>query len=267
MSICFGRLEGLSFEVRKTAFVWLIGIALSPIATAQSSTPDSSAILSQAIQAFSSGKPISSIELIGTAVVHEGGPPDEGNATLTADATGKMEMKLNLRSSGERIEAQDSNAVMMTCMWKKSDGVEHKVRGAYCQTPLVWFLPIITLQAPDLSNQRLTVSDLGNNGGGKPRRSLAVQFSSPKVDDPEVPAVTIRSPAKPAKLELESNSLLPESYKYSLSAMNSTAVVAFEIRFSDYRKIGDTQVPFLIQRYVNGALQLEIHVSEAQITN
>ena len=264
MSICFGKSRDLSLGVLG-AICTLFGLALNPGAVAQSATINSPAVLTQASQAFSSGKPVSSVEMTGTALVYEGGPPDEGGIALTADAKGQTELKLNLRKGGERMESQDSASQMMTCMWKKSDGVEHKARGIHCQTPLVWFLPMMTMQTPN-TNQELTVSDLGINSGDKPRHGMAVQFSSPRPDASNAQTTNVR-PARAAKLDLDSNSLLPGSYRYSLPAANSTAVIEFEIRFSDYRKIGDTHVPFLIQRYVNGALQLEAHISEAHITN
>ncbi|MBS1800837.1 MAG: hypothetical protein JSS95_13560 [Acidobacteria bacterium] len=267
MSIQLRSTSGLSLGVCKGALIGLSSIALTATAIAQSPAPTSSPILSQAIQAFSADKPISSIDLVGTATVHQGGPPDEGSVTLTADTKGKTELKLNLRTSGESVESQDSTTPMMTCIWQKSDGIEHKTRGRHCQTPLVWFLPMMTLQAPNVLSQGLTVSDLGTNSGDNPRRTLAIQFSSSTVDASVASTTTVRSSAKPVKLELEPNSLLPLSYRYSLPASNSIAIIAFETRFSDYRRIGDTQLPFLIQRYVNGALQLEIRVSEARITN
>jgi hypothetical protein len=53
---------------------------------------------------------------------------------------------------------------------------------------------------------------------------------------------------------------------YSIHPDNGAPVaIAIEVHYSDYHAVNGVQIPFLIQRYVNGALQLEIQVSSAQI--
>ncbi len=42
--------------------------------------------------------------------------------------------------------------------------------------------------------------------------------------------------------------------------------IAIEIRYSDYRAVNGATIPFHIQRYVNGSLQLDIQISSAQIS-
>lgn len=79
MSICFC----LDSEANRTTFRRLIDIVLSTVATARLLLPDSGAILSQASQIFSSGKPISSIEMKGIALC-KCGRPDEGDVTRRA---------------------------------------------------------------------------------------------------------------------------------------------------------------------------------------
>jgi hypothetical protein len=60
---------------------------------------------------------------------------------------------------------------------------------------------------------------------------------------------------------------LPAVLAYTVHPDNGAqgVTIAIEVHYSDYRTVNGVQVPFLIQRYVNGSLQLEISVSSAQI--
>jgi hypothetical protein len=65
---------------------------------------------------------------------------------------------------------------------------------------------------------------------------------------------------------LNPTSLLPAVLAYSVRPDNGApTAIAIEVHYSNYRTVNGIQIPFTIQRYVNGALQLEIQVSAAQI--
>jgi hypothetical protein len=67
-------------------------------------------------------------------------------------------------------------------------------------------------------------------------------------------------------LGLDPVTFLPMVLAYSIHPDNGAPVaIAIEVHYSDYHAVNGVQIPFLIQRYVNGALQLEIQVSSAQI--
>lgn len=65
---------------------------------------------------------------------------------------------------------------------------------------------------------------------------------------------------------LDTVSLLPAVLAYSVHPDNGAPVsIAIEIHYSDYRTVSGVQIPFHIQRYVNGFLQLDILVSSAAV--
>jgi hypothetical protein len=65
---------------------------------------------------------------------------------------------------------------------------------------------------------------------------------------------------------LDTVTLLPAVLTYSLHPDNGAQFeIAVEVHYSDYRAVNGVHIPFLIQRYVNGSLQLEIRVSSAEI--
>jgi hypothetical protein len=67
-------------------------------------------------------------------------------------------------------------------------------------------------------------------------------------------------------LGLDPVSLLPAVLTYTLyPASGSSTPITIEIDFSNYTAVSGVQIPFTIQRYVNGSLQLAITLSSAQI--
>jgi hypothetical protein len=61
-------------------------------------------------------------------------------------------------------------------------------------------------------------------------------------------------------------SFLPAVLSYSIRPDNGAPIsIAIEIHYSNYQAINGVQIPFTIQRYVNGSLQLEVDVTSAQV--
>jgi hypothetical protein len=53
---------------------------------------------------------------------------------------------------------------------------------------------------------------------------------------------------------------------YSIQPQNAAFMqTAMEIHYGNYQTVSGVKIPFTIQRYVNGSLQLEITVTSAQI--
>jgi hypothetical protein len=66
---------------------------------------------------------------------------------------------------------------------------------------------------------------------------------------------------------LDSTTLLPAVLACSVHPDNGASTpIAIEIHYSNYRVIDGVQIPFHIERYINGSLQLDILVSSAQIS-
>jgi hypothetical protein len=69
-----------------------------------------------------------------------------------------------------------------------------------------------------------------------------------------------------ADLGLDPATLLPAVLTYSIRPDNGAPIpIAVEIHYSNYQTINGVKIPFTIQRYINGSLQLEIAVSSAQV--
>ena len=245
----------------------LAGIAqlalLTPTAFAQGAS--SSNVLGQLSTAFSGAKVIQQIQLTGNATWHVGPVEDSGTATLTASSNGTSLMQLALASAGDRTESQAGSGLGASCQWAGADGVAHAIQSGACWRPALWFLPAFSFQ-PSLLPRELTVADLGIGTVGT-SDTLLRHLQSQLLMSGASASVTA-DVAKWSKTDIYLNptSLLPAVLAYSVRPDNGApTAIAIEVHYSNYRTVNGIQIPFTIQRYVNGALQLEIQVSAAQI--
>lgn len=223
-----------------------------------------SALLSRSASVFSADKIVQQIELTGSADWTAGSLGDSGTVTLTAKATGAATMQLSLAKKGSWTESQSDIGGNMTCQWTGKDQKEHEGDSMNCLKPAIWFLPSISLQ-PTVIAEGVGISDLGEGtvGHGTYRhlQMQAVLAAMPKkLLQRSIQASTI-------DIGMDPNTLLPSVLRYQVYPDSGMPVnIAVEIHYSDYRKVDGVEIPFLIQRYINGSLQLEIHIDSAKVS-
>ena len=223
-------------------------------------------MLNQMATAFSGSRVVHSVQIFGNATWHAGSLEDSGTATLTASTDGSSQMQLLLDASGQRTETQIGSGSTAICQWSGADGVVHTANSANCWKPAVWFLPVLSLQ-PSLLPSNLEITDLGAGTVGSGEtiyRHLRSQFV---LTDLSVSTTANLTQQSTIDVGVNPTSLLPAVFAYSVRPdKGAQTPIAIEIRYSDYRVVDGVQVPFLIQRYVSGALQLAIAVSSAEIS-
>lgn len=220
-----------------------------------------SALLEQVVAAFSP-HPVTSIRMTGIASWHSGGSTDSGSATLLASVDGSSQIQLSLASKGLWIESQSAVSPTMICGWQGNDGVQHSGNLVNCIRPTIWFFPSMLLQSLN-SRQAISAIDLGLGPVGETGtyRHLNLAFSTFPNQ-----VLEITGAANPVDLGFDPNTLLPAVLAYDvLPDSGGDVLIPIEVHFSNYNLVDGVQVPFLIQRYVNGSLQLEIQVSSAQV--
>lgn len=250
----------------------LFGIALVLLPTrslfpqqAPSQGTNAQTLISQVATAFSRGQVVHQIEMSGNATWHVGSLEDSGTATLTASSDGSSQMQLLLAASGQRTETQSGMGTNATCQWAGADGVAHNVSLTNCWKPALWFLPAFSLQ-PTLLPGGLEAVDLGTGavGAGLAQyRHLESQLLPTALPSQLTAEIMKQSTSD---LGLDPVSLLPTVLAYSLQPDNGAFTpIAIEIHYGDYRIVNGVEIPFQIERYVNGCLQLDITVSTAQV--
>jgi hypothetical protein len=242
-------------------------LSCSVIAQAQTSSAqqtNAAAILQQIWTVFAAGNSVSQVQLTGSATWYAGGAVDSGTATLTAASSGAAQMQLSLAQKGTWVESESAFGMGMDCQWSGTDGVLHTGDFMNCLKPAVWFLPSISLQPPSLPTG-VGVSDLGTGTVG-PGTYRHLQIQAVLADIPSYllsPTMT----ASTTDIGFDPNTLLPAVLLWQVHPDNGAQInVPIEIRYSNYQKVSGIEIPFSVQRYVNGALQLDIQVTSVQFS-
>lgn len=255
-------------QTPQLALVLLMTFALVLLANlvVQAQGTNTPSLLNEISAAFSGNHLVGRVQLDGTADLYAGSLHDSGPITLSATSNGSSQMQLQLSSSGTRSESQQGSGLDTTCQWSGADGVEHEILADNCIKPALWFLPAFSLQ-PSLLNSNFQAADLGTGTVGSGTnifRHLQTQVAFPNLSD--LVAATDIEQQSTTDIGVDPESLLPSVLAYSLRADNGPpASIAIEVHFSDYRVMDGAQIPFHIQRYVNGSLQLDILINSVQI--
>lgn len=257
----FSRLGFLSLGIA------LLGLS-SATAYAQGAASqglNANSAMSQLSAAFSGGKAVQRVQLSGNATWYAGSLEDSGTVTLTASADGSSLMQLILSASGQRSETQSGSGLNATCQWAGDDGIAHEIRSGSCWRPVLWFLPALTVQPSQLPSN-IGVVDLGTGTVGSSTNAYRHLQTQLILNEPSNAQTTDIAQKITTDLGLDPVSMLPSVLAYSVYPDNGAPVaIAVEVRYSDYRAVNGVQIPFLIQRYVNGSLQLELRINSAEI--
>lgn len=218
------------------------------------------AVLKGAAHAFSNGVPVHSVTLTGTAEWTAGSDHENGNATLVANADGSYQVTLQL-GQGPRTEAQTAFSQGQQCTWAGSDGIVHEGAPQNCALSVAWFLPQVSLFG-NLQPQSV-VSMLVGNGVSVQNPGIDIrqqQSMAPAYLSTSMAALYTHLTA--LDIYCDPATYLPISLSYNVHPDADAATdIPVRVQFSNYQTMDGVTVPFLIQRYVNGVLALNITIS------
>ncbi len=223
--------------------------------------------LAQLSTAFSGRLVVRKVALSGTATWYAGSLEDFGTVNLTATDDGSSQMQLTLDTTGAITETQTGKGSSARCQWSGKDGVSHPVDTGNCWRPVLWFLPAFSLQPSVLSNDQ-ALADLGEGtvGSGEVVYHHLQGQILPSGSPSSSKAINEWIQRSTTDIGLDPTSSMPVALTYSVHPNDGAPVsIPIEVRYSDYHAVDGAQIPFHIERYVNGALQLDILVSSASI--
>ena len=228
-------------------------------ASAQSSA---GAALAQLDQVMFSSLPVQKVVLSGQVAWTVGSSQDSGQVTLTANITGSVSSDYVLEKGGEHKEVVESGP-LSACTLFVPNKASQTGNGLSCWRPVAWFYPALSLQPASLLSG-VGVVDLGQDQvGSGTYRHLKSQLVLAELD---ATLVTRLMTDSTTDIGLDSSSFLPAVLRYSVHPDDGSApLIPIEVHFSNYQQIKGVQVPFLIEKYVNGALQASITVTSTQI--
>lgn len=236
----------------------------APTAPIVNAASNSAATLASINQAFSEGKPVARVDLTGNATWILGNGEDSGSVSLSVSQDGSATMSLTL-GSGNRVESSLGSGLDTQCQWVDKGGQSHATSTANCWKPAVWFLPDFSLQPTQIKGA-VSVDDLGEGTvGSSPDtlRHLQARFDLPTKSGKEAQGIARWSMTD---LGVDPSTYLPSILAYTVVPDNGVeSSIAVEVRYGNYRQVEGVQIPFSIQRYLNGSLQLDITLSGAQV--
>lgn len=253
--------------------VWfLIQPAFGPRMQAQYSAAsatapgDATASLAELNQAFSQGKPVTSVVMTGHATWTAGNITDSGPVTLTIAPDGVARMNLSIPSAGAQVEVSSGSGKDRQCQWSDTSGILHDVDSRNCWKTMLWFLPAYSLQSKMILANEQGVNDYGSTPLGTAStlyRHLQSQFVF------QLPSLNNTKDVmrlSTTDIGLDPTSHLPAVLTYSLLPdKGAETPIAVEVHFSKYSLVSGVQLPFSIQRFLNGSLQLDISITDANV--
>jgi hypothetical protein len=230
-----------------------ISVAQQPAPPASSSSSQATTLLTQSLAAQTGKVSLTDVTLSGTARRIAGSDDDTGTAIFKALVSGAGRTDLIL-SSGERSEVSDLSSTTPAGAWSGPDRVSHPTAFHNLLSEPAWFFPAFAIA------RRLSASGyIATYVGHESRNSVAVEhvsLSQPIASSRNTAALFLH--LSQADFYLDSTTLLPVSLTFNVHPDNDAGLdIPSEIRYSDYRVVNGTQVPFHIQKYLNNSLFLD----------
>ena len=229
----------------------------------QQTSAVSTATLQAALVALSPKTTISDVTLSGLARRIAGSDDESGTVTLKALSTGAARCDLSL-SSGTTSEIYNSSSSGPAGTWSGPDGVSHPMPFHNLLAEPAWFFPALAISRRLLVGY--VVADLGSEThNGEQAEHVSVSQKSSITAPPGAPSIQHLTQID---FFLDSATLLPAAISFNIHPDgNALLDIPVEIDFSDYRSISGVQIPFHIQKFLNGSLLLDIQLQNASVNS
>jgi hypothetical protein len=237
--------------------------ALPIIARQQAVTasPQALQLLHSALTALTGSTPAADVTLSGTAHYIAGSDDETGTAVLKALTTGASRVDLSL-PSGQRSEVRNLTGNLPAGDWSGDDGVNHAMAYHNLLSEPAWFSPVTTI-----SHQLAIPGFVATYVAAETLDSQNVQhISLSQQPAASIAAFALFPHLTQVDLYLDSSTFLPAAMTFSVHPDDNELVdIPIDVRFSDYRLVNGTQVPFHIQRFLNNGLVLDIQLENAAV--
>ncbi|HVP50450.1 MAG TPA: hypothetical protein VMT56_04425 [Candidatus Bathyarchaeia archaeon] len=243
-------------------FLFVLRIVAQTIPPSRTTTSDPQAIAlaSQAARTLTGGTQVASAVLTGTTTRIIG--PDQQKGSVTLKAQGIGESRIDLALSSTFSEVRDDG--LGQGFWYGKDQTWHAMAFHNCQTDAAWFFPALSASLLGVSSPSTTASYIGQ----ETREGITVQHIriSRQASSANTGFASLLWHLSTVDFYLDAQSLLPDFIAFAAHPDNDAGTdIPAEIRLADYRNVSGVQVPFRVQKLVQGSLFLDIVVSQAAI--
>lgn len=232
------------------------------VAVAQNPASDPQAITlaQQSVAALTGGTAISDLTLKVNVISILGSDYESGTGTFQARGTGESRSDLNLSTSGPRTDVRNLVSGAPGGAWGKNGGSSTAYAGHNCWTDAVWFFPALS-SLTQMASPNFIFKYIGQEQhGGINSQHIRIYHLAAKGQPPSAQRLSTMD------FYLDAASSLPLGINFNTHAdddMNLNIPVA--INFANYQAVHGVQVPFHIQRMLNGGVVLDATVTTAVI--
>ena len=250
----------------RVALLFLLALILSTSLAAQQSSSASTQgllLLQRSSVALNGAISVNDVTLTGTARRIAGSNDETGAAVLKASTSGASRMDLTL-PSGQGSEVRNISVNPPAGAWSGQDGKSHAIAYHNLVAEPIWFSPTAAI-VPVLSGSNYVVTYVGH----ETKNFVAVEHVTIHQQLPGATADTSSFQGLTQfDLYLDSTSLLPLAMDFNIHPDgNAARNIPVEILYSGYQVVSGAQVPFHVQRYLNGSLFLDLQVSTASLNS
>jgi hypothetical protein len=232
--------------------------------TAVTTDPQAVALAVQALAAISGSAKVTDITLTGTATRTAGSDVENGNFTLKALGTDESRLDLNL-VAGLSSEIRNVASGAPQGFLISPSAVESNMAQHNCLTSAAWFFPGLSILS-QTADPAVAVTFVGQ----ETKLDTVVNHIRFKIQSASLSASDNARLAQLSQTDfyLNSSSNLPVAMVFNAHP-DSDAVtnINVEVDFTNYQTVNGVQVPFRIQKFVNGTLFLDLTVQNAVLNS
>ena len=185
-----------------------------------------------------------------------GSTTEDGLVDLRADDQG-LSQAIFHGPSGDLREEQ-SEGTKRVCRITRRGTIDERIRSD-CWRTTPWFFPQIALLHPNT----LTGFSDKVSVGERPVLSVSRVRGKNFKKDSDADQVVVWSISD---LHIDPKTQLPAELRYeTVTEGRPVTVIATTVKFSEYQIVAGVHVPFRIQRFVNGTLHTDIHITSVEI--
>ena len=224
--------------------------------------PQAVALATQALAALSARTPVSDITLTGTATRTAGSDAETGSVTL--QALGNSNSRFDFVSTaGTSSEIRNASGGAPQGSWITPDGVSHAMATHNTFTDAAWFAPELTVLS-QLSNPNLMVSYVGQ----ETRAGAAVQHLHFAIQSASTDPTGLFQGLSAEDVYLDVSTYLPVALIFNTHPDNDAGTnISVEIDYSNYQPVNGVQIPFHVQKSLNGALFLDVAIQSSVLNS
>lgn len=233
----------------------LFFVSLALAQSPSTSDPQALALAAKSIAALTGGATIGDVTLTGTVTAIAGSDNQTGSVTLLAKGTSESRINLSL-GNGTRSDIRNSSSGFPQGAWVDANAVSHLYAGQNCSSDPAWFFPIFSSLVTAVSNPSVVLSYVGQ----ETLNGIAVQHLRSYV----VSNQPLQQQLSTMDFYLNATSLLPMATAFNVYAdSNIGTSIPSVVNFATYQAVNGVEVPFHIQRMLNGVVVLDIVVTNA----